>query len=170
MGTRYLVGTYGWSLARWQLPKEGSFLCGLAALPNLPAPASGMCPPAPSHTALPTREWGKMSPSNPKNALDAWTTCSLQGVGAADWPGSSSSVAPVTSCLLIQTAKSWCSLQQLHTAVYPRNITRCYLLRERSIMQVKPCWARPYFALTLFVIYRTTKLVRGRNKFCKCGM
>lgn len=65
-------------------------------------------------------------------------------------------------------AKSWCSLQQLHTAVHPRNITGCYLLREGSIMQVKPLWARRCLALTVFVLYRTTKWGGGWNKFCKC--
>lgn len=150
--------------------KRGFFPVRVGSSSQPPCSSLGDVPLSSSHTALPTHEWGKMSPSNPKNALNAWTICSLQGVGATDWPSSSSSVAPVTSGLLMQTAKSWCSLQQLHTAAYSRNITKCYLLREWSIMQVKPCWVRPYLALTVFVIHRTTKLGWGRNKFCKCGM
>lgn len=136
------------SLASWRLPRDGS---SLAALPILPTPALAVCPSAPS-----SREWGRMSPSDPQNALGARTICSPQGVDAVDWPGSSSSVAPVTSGLKRQAAKSWRSLQQLHTAVCPRHIAGCYSLREGSVMQVKPRWVRPYLALTVFVTYRTS--------------
>lgn len=55
-----------------------------------------------------------------------------------------SSVAPMMFHLQEDPAKSWCSLQQLHTAVSQ--------------------------ALAVFVIYRTTKQGGGWTKFCKCSM
>lgn len=84
--------------------------------PILPSPISRDVSPAPSCTS---HSWVReKEPFQPRDALGAWTTCSQQGVGGTDWPSSSSAVAPVTSLLQMQPGKSWCSMQQLHTAVH----------------------------------------------------
>lgn len=55
-------------LAPQQLPREGSFLCELPALPILPSPAPGMCPQLPAALLL-SPESGGMSLSNPEMLL-----------------------------------------------------------------------------------------------------
>lgn len=69
-------------LAPQQLPREGSFLCELPALPILPSPAPGMCPQLPAALLL-SPESGN-EPFQPRDALGACTACPWQGVGGTD--------------------------------------------------------------------------------------
>lgn len=161
MGTSYLLWSFSLMEPREMTVAKGGFFPPCFCLRDMPPGSQLHC------TALSTCEWGRMSLSDPQTALGVRTICSLQGLGAADWPSSSSSLAPVTCLLQMQAAKSWCSLQQLHTAVYPHTITGDYLLRESTTIQLKPCRARPYLALIVFVIYRTTKWGEWWKKFFK---